>query len=96
MAARKGPTKAEIEAEARKAMISRIRASVADGRGKSMFDDAVGVSHGPMCRCGVPRKPPGISKHVSDDGRCTVHPDRAPQPWTRGAEGYGDMQQVRR
>lgn len=85
MAARKkAPTKAELEARKREEMILRVRASVEERRGKSMFDNA-GASHGPMCRCGVPRKPPGISKHVNDDGRCTVHPDRPPQPWTRGA-----------
>jgi hypothetical protein len=53
----KGPTKAELEAIARQAMIERVRASVEEGRGKSMFEGA--ERHGPMCRCGVPRKPPG-------------------------------------
>jgi hypothetical protein len=89
MAVKKGPTKAELEAKAREEMAKRIRVSVEEGRGKSMFDvdDSTDMDrmHGPMCRCGVPRKPPGISKHVNDDGRCTVHPDREPQPWTRGA-----------
>lgn len=87
----KGPTKAELEALARQEMIVRVRASVAESRGRSMFDDPDGSldrMHGPMCRCGVPRKPPGTSRHVNDDGRCAVHPDRGPQPWTRGAEQY--------
>jgi hypothetical protein len=88
MAAKKGPTKEQRAAEERRKMIERVRASVEERRGKSMFDGAT-ASHGPMCRCGVPRKPPGISKHVDDDGRCTVHPDRPPQPWVQGAESYG-------
>lgn len=88
MAARgKGPTKAELAAVAREEMILRVRRSVAEGRGKSMFDGAP-ASHGPQCRCGVPRKPPGISKHVNDDGMCIVHPEREPQPYVRGAESY--------
>jgi len=62
-----------------------IRASVAEGRGKSMFDTDSKL-FGPNCRCGVPRKPPGIMKHVDDDGLCVVHPDMPPQPWTRGAD----------
>lgn len=68
--------------------VAEIRESVARGRGRSMFDDPtpdMDRFHGPMCRCGVPRKPSGISKHVDDDGLCTVHPDGAPQPWVRGA-----------
>jgi len=81
----KPPTKAELEARAREEMILRVRASVAAGRGKSMFDDPP-ASHGAMCRCGVPRKPAGISRHVNDDGLCTVHPDRPPQPWVLGAD----------
>lgn len=67
--------------------LEEIRASVVAGRGKSMFDDPtpeMNRLHGPMCRCGVPRKPPGISRHVNDDGRCTVHSDQPPQPWVRG------------
>ncbi len=67
---------------------ARIRASVESGRGKSMFPDdpaAVMPLFGAQCRCGVPRKPPGIMKHVNDDGLCIAHPDRPPQPWTRGA-----------
>lgn len=87
MVVKKGPTKAEREAAARQAMTERIRKSVEAGRGKSMFDGEI-ASHGPQCRCGVPRKPPGISRHVNDDGLCVVHPDRPPQPWTRGAESY--------
>jgi len=62
-----------------------IAASVAEGRGKSMFSDENNL-FGPNCRCGVPRKPPGIMKHVDDDGLCVVHPDLPPQPWTRGAD----------
>ncbi len=86
--AARGPTKAELEAQAREEMILRVRASVEEGRGKSMFDGEVS-SFGPMCRCGVPRKPPGISKYINDDGLCTVHPDRPAQPWVRGAESHG-------
>lgn len=63
---------------------ARIKESVEAGRGKSMFDSET-QRHGAMCRCGVPRKPPGIMKHVNDDGLCVVHPDKPPQPWTRGA-----------
>lgn len=68
--------------------LKEIAASAHSGRGKSMFDnptDDMNRFHRSTCRCGVPRKPPGISKHVDDDGLCTVHPDRPPQPWTRGA-----------
>lgn len=43
--------------------------------------------YGVQCRCGVPRKPSGIAKHVEDDGMCFVHPDAPPQPWARGAGG---------
>lgn len=73
-----------------------IRASAEAGRGKSMFDggdDSTDLDrfHGAMCRCGVPRKPPGLAKHMNDDGRCAVHPDAPPQRWTRGAEGQGDV-----
>lgn len=70
--------------------IAEIRASAEASRGRSMFDPADGNTtdldrfHGAMCRCGVDRKPPGISKHVNDDGLCTVHPDRPPQKWVRG------------
>lgn len=88
MAAPKKKTKADLEREAREAMTAWIRRSIEEGRGKSMFQDPtpeMDRMHGPMCRCGVPRKAPGISKHMDDDGRCTVHPDRAPQPWVRGA-----------
>lgn len=70
----------------------RIRASVEEGRGRSMFDNPtpeMNRMHGVQCRCGVPRKPPGISKHVDDDGLCFVHPEQPPQQWTRGA-GHGD------
>lgn len=42
---------------------------------------------GPTCRCGVPRKPSGLSKHVNDDGKCTVHPNKPPEPYVPGAEG---------
>lgn len=65
-----------------------IRQSVEEGRGKSMFASE-SAAFGPQCRCGVPRKPPGIMKHVNDDGLCIVHPDAPPQPWTRGAESHG-------
>lgn len=85
MAKPKKKTKADLEAEAREAMVARVRLSVEERRGKSMFDDANDRMHGAMCRCGVPRKAPGISKHVNDDGLCTVHPDRPPQPWVKGA-----------
>lgn len=66
----------------------RIRLSVEEGRGKSMFpsDPAEDMPlFGAQCRCGVPRKPGNISKHVNDDGLCIVHPDQPVQPWTRGA-----------
>lgn len=69
-------------------MITRVRASIEAGKGRSMFDNptpAMNRLHAAMCRCGVPRKPSGISKHVNDDGLCTVHPDRPAQPWVRGA-----------
>lgn len=62
--------------------LEEIRASVASGRHKSMFDDPTPDMerfHGPMCRCGLFRKPAGLAKHVIDDGRCTAHPDREPQ-----------------
>jgi hypothetical protein len=68
----------------------RIRASVEAGRGLSMFDNPTPEMermHGVQCRCGVPRKPGGISKHVDDDGICPAHPDKPPQSWTRGAGG---------
>ncbi len=85
----KGPTKAELEVRAREEMIARIRVSIAEGRGKSMFDieDSSNLDrfHGAMCRCGIPRKPAGISRHVDDDGLCVVHPDRPAQPYVRGA-----------
>lgn len=64
-------------------IVKRIRDSVEQGRGKSMFDQESRM-FGPNCRCGVPRKPPGIMKYVDDDGLCVVHPDKPPQPWTRG------------
>lgn len=72
----------------------KIRLSAEATRGRSMFDPPGGVTddldrfHGAMCRCGVARKPPGISAKVNDDGLCTVHPDKPPQPWVRGA-GHG-------
>lgn len=62
-----------------------IAVSVEEGRGKSMFDSASPRMHGAMCRCGVPRKPPGLAKHVADDGLCPVHPGQPPQRWSRGA-----------
>jgi hypothetical protein len=62
----------------------RIRESVEAGRGLSMFDQG-GRKFGPNCRCGIHRKPPGLARHVADDGLCPVHPDREPQPWSRGA-----------
>lgn len=62
-----------------------IRESTEEGRGRSMFEDA---EPAPMCRCGVPRKPPGVMRYVDDDGLCVVHPDKPPQPWTRGAESH--------
>lgn len=66
-----------------------IAASVAQGRNRSMFDtdDPTDLDrfHGAQCRCGVPRKPSGLAKHVEDDGLCVVHPDQPVQPWTRGA-----------
>lgn len=70
---------------------AEIRASAEATRGRSMFDPADGVTddldrfHGAQCRCGVPRKPPGISRHVNDDGLCVVHPEVPPQKWVRGA-----------
>lgn len=39
---------------------------------------------GAQCRCGVPRKPPGLAKHVIDDGKCIVHPDKPPEPYVPG------------
>jgi hypothetical protein len=86
VAAKKGPTKVELEALAREEMVLRVRASVASGRGKSMFDGEV-RNFGPMCRCGIRRKPSGISKHVADDGLCIVHPDKPPEPYVPGAGG---------
>lgn len=70
---------------------ARIKESVEATRGKSMFPDDPATPmalFGAQCRCGVRRKPPGLAKHVTDDGLCMVHPDRPPQPWTRGAERY--------
>jgi hypothetical protein len=76
--------------DARQEMTERIRQSIEEGRGRSMFDtdDPTDLDrfHGAMCRCGVPRKPAGISRHVADDGLCTVHPDRPAQPWVLGAD----------
>lgn len=89
MAAPKKKTKADLEREAREAMIARIRLSIEARRGKSMFDDTPSRMHGPMCRCGIPRKAPGISMYVNDDGRCTVHPDRPPVIWVRGVNDGG-------
>ena len=79
-------------------LAAQIKASADATRGKSMFDveDATNLDrfHGAMSRCGVPRKPPGISKHMDDDGLCVVHPDNPPQPWTRGAEREAKPPQV--
>jgi hypothetical protein len=85
MAARKAAPKHALSEE-RKA---EIRASADETRGRSMFDGET-PGFGPQCRCGVPRKPPGLAKHVQDDGMCVVHPDKPPQPWTRGAERVPD------
>lgn len=97
MAPRKAPAKNQCKlsccqvSDARK---EEIRLSAEATRGRSMFDPADGNTtdmdrfHGAMCRCGVDRKPPGISRMVNDDGLCTVHPDVAPQKWVRGA-GHG-------
>lgn len=68
--------------------LAEIRLSVQESHGRSMFAEPtpdMNRFHAAMCRCGVHRKPAGISKHVNDDGRCTVHPERAPQPYVRGA-----------
>lgn len=43
-----------------------------------------GASLKPTCRCGVLRKPPGLAKHIDDDGLCVVHPDKPPQPYVPG------------
>ncbi len=40
---------------------------------------------GPTCRCGVHRKPAGLTKHVIDDGKCIVHPDKPAEKYVRGA-----------
>jgi hypothetical protein len=72
--------------------LAEIRASVESGRGRSMFDDptpAMNRFHGPMCRCGVHRKGPGLARHSADDGRCTVHPEARPEPYVRGVSGSG-------
>lgn len=65
--------------------VEEIRAGIEATRGRSMF---AGSAPAVQCRCGVPRKPPGISKYVNDDGKCLVHPDREPERYTRGAERY--------
>lgn len=70
---------------------AEIRELADASRGRSMFPDDPEEPlpmFGAQCRCGVPRKPPGIMRHVDDDGRCVVHPDVPPQPWTRGAESH--------
>lgn len=69
--------------------MEEIRASARSGRGKSMFADPTPEMdrlHGPMCRCGVHRKPSGLAKHVVDDGHCTIHPDKDPEPYVRGVK----------
>lgn len=76
--------KGEISA----ARLAEIRESVAASRGRSMFADPtpdMDRFHGAMCRCGVHRKPKGLAVHSADDGLCTVHPERQPQPYVRGA-----------
>jgi hypothetical protein len=67
--------------------IEEIRQSARARRGRSMFADPtpeMNRLHAPMCRCGVHRKPAGLSAHVQDDGKCTVHPDRPAEPYVRG------------
>jgi hypothetical protein len=76
--------KGEISAD----RLAEIRLSVAESRGRSMFADPtpdMDRFHGAMCRCGVHRKPKGLAVHSADDGMCTVHPERQPQPYVRGA-----------
>lgn len=83
MAAKKG--QASISPE----RLEEIRQSAEASRGRSMFDDPtpdMDRFHGPMCRCGIHRKGPGLAAHSNDDGKCTVHPDRQPQPYVRGAD----------
>lgn len=65
--------------------LKEIRMSIAARHGKSMFEGAENRLFGPTCRCGIYRKPPGLAKHVIDDGLCTVHPEVAPQPYVPGA-----------
>lgn len=72
-----------------------IKASVEAGRGRSMFPDDPAEAmplFGANCRCGIHRKPPGLAKHVADDGTCPAHPDGPPQPWVRGAESHGQSE----
>jgi len=64
----------------------RIRESVAAGRRKSMFEDVNPRMFGIQCRCGVRRKPPGLAKHVNDDGMCPVHPEKPAQPYVPGVQ----------
>lgn len=70
--------------------LEEIRLSALAGRHKSMFDDPtpdMDRFHGPTCRCGVRRKPPGLAKHVVDDGKCVIHTDKPPEPYVPGAGG---------
>lgn len=70
--------------------LEEIRASVRSGVGRSMFADPtpeMNRMHGPMCRCGVARKPSGLSRHAADDGRCTIHPEKRPEPYVPGVKG---------
>lgn len=67
--------------------LAEIRESVEAGRHRSMFSDPtpdMNRFHGPMCRCGVPRKPSGISRYVNDDGKCVIHAEELPEPYVRG------------
>jgi hypothetical protein len=85
----------QAEAPVKKGAISpqrlaEIRQSVEAGRGRSMFASPtpeMNRLHGPMCRCGVHRKPSGLAREVADDGRCTVHPDAPVEPYVRGVTG---------
>lgn len=60
-------------------VVERIRASIREPRDDAWYD-----SLQPMCRCGLRRKPGGLSKHVDDDGQCFVHPGRPPEPYVPG------------
>lgn len=66
--------------------VARIRQSIVDQRGKSMFEGAEGRS-GPMCRCGLYRKPAGLAKHVVDDGSCPTHPGVVQRGWNETSSG---------